>query len=602
MTTKDITAKLVAFAEGKINDPEIVTEIDGLLHGYVEGGLDEDTKLEIAAAIEASQALARLVERDQKAARLVNEGLIPELKRQADEIEPDTKLEAWLKDYAADPDNWGEDPDEAEVVVPFEKPAAPSQERSQPSWMMMAASIGGLLILAGGTLFYSFQRQQDLDRTVADLGATRAAQQDEIEDLQTETDRLQDQLTSLRETKRYADTALSQATMEVAQLETDLANATEDLKDIRNQRNGLERQVAALEGDMDRVAARTLAERNALESQVAELETEVDAVATARSEAEIALTTATEKVAGLESERAELEQQLASLDTEAAGSIEARNRLENQVAALETRLVTVNQAQADAETELREANRTIGDLITEGATLDRKVADLQAQRETLAADLSARDQQLNDTKATLVQTEQQIAELASERETLASTVTQHQQALAAAQRDLETTRQQSAGFQTAFEQLRLQTGWLRQVAGYHLGYAGSMREVEVTAEQQQRAQMLTKWLSNTLGSDFTIPDLSDAGMTFIGGRVFFVNGVPVGQIAYHDRQGRLTGFCFKRNPAGSEKSLSQSQYGNALQLIDWQDRDFQYVLIGFEDFETLEPIARQLEATYGDET
>ena len=112
--------------------------------------------------------------------------------------------------------------------------------------------------------------------------------------------------------------------------------------------------------------------------------------------------------------------------------------------------------------------------------------------------------------------------------------------------------------------------------------------------------MLTKWLSNTLGGDFAIPDLSDAGMTFIGGRVFFVNGVPVGQIAYHDRQGRLTGFCFKPNPTGAEKSLSQSQYANTLQLINWQDRDFQYVLIGFEDFQTLEPLARRLEATYDD--
>ena len=598
--TKDITAKLVAFAEGRINDPEIVTEVDGLLHGYVEGGLDESTKLEIATAIEASQALAKLVERDQKAARLINEAIVPELKRQAGEIEPDGKLEAWLKDYAADPDNWGEDPNEAEAVVPFEKAAAPSQQRSQPSWMVMAASIGGLLVIAGGVLFYSIQRQQDLDRTVANLSATRSAQQGEIKDLQTETDRLQGQLASLRETKRYADTALSQATMEVAQLETDLATVTEDLKDTRNQRNGLERQVATLESDMRRAQTRNLSERNALQSQVAALETDIDAVAAARSKAETALAAATQKIAGLESERAELEQRLASLDTEAAKSVEARNRLRNQVAELETRLVTVNRAQADAENELAEANTTIGDLINEGATLDRKVADLQAQKETLAADLSARDQQFNETKTALAETEQRIAELASERETLAGRVTQHQQALAAAQRELETTRQQSAGFQTAFEQLRLQTGWLRQVAGYHLGYAGSMREVEVTAKQQQKTQMLTKWLSNTLGSDFTIPDLSDAGMTFIGGRVFFVNGVPVGQIAYHDRLGRLTGFCFKRNPTGTEKSLNQSQYGNALQLINWQDRDFQYVLIGFEDSETLEPIAERLEATYGD--
>ena len=224
---------------------------------------------------------------------------------------------------------------------------------------------------------------------------------------------------------------------------------------------------------------------------------------------------------------------------------------------------------------------------------------MESERAELEQRLASLDTKAAESADARNRFQDQVAAL----ETRLATVNQAQaDAEAAAQRDLETTRQQSAGFQTAFEQLRLQTGWLRQVAGYHLGYAGSKREVEDTAEQQQKAQMLTKWLSKTLGSDFSIPDLSDAGMTFIGGRVFFVNGVPVGQIAYHDSLGRLTGFCFKRNPTGTEKSLGQSQYGNALQLIDWQDRDFQYVLIGFEDPETLEPIAEYLEASYGDET
>jgi len=169
-------------------------------------------------------------------------------KAQTDSIIPGSALEAWFKDYAADPDNWGEDPDKSEVVVPFEKPAVPSQERSQPSWMMMA----GLLVIAGGALLYSLQRQQDLDRAVVDLSATRVVQRNKIDELQTEADRMQDQLASLRESKRCADTALSQATKEIAQFET----VTEDLKDTRNQRNGLERQIATLEGDRRRAQPR----------------------------------------------------------------------------------------------------------------------------------------------------------------------------------------------------------------------------------------------------------------------------------------------------------------------------------------------------------
>ena len=59
-----------------------------------------------------------------------------------------------------------------------------------------------------------------------------------------------------------------------------------------------------------------------------------------------------------------------------------------------------------------------------------------------------------------------------------------------------------------------------------------MREVEITAKHQEQGQMLTKWLGRTLGRSFTVPTLE--GLTFVGGRVFFVNGVPTGQIAYHD--------------------------------------------------------------------
>jgi anti-sigma factor RsiW len=90
-------------------------------------------------------------------------------------------------------------------------------------------------------------------------------------------------------------------------------------------------------------------------------------------------------------------------------------------------------------------------------------------------------------------------------------------------------------------------------------------------------------------------------MTFIGGRLFFVNGWPVGQIAYHDRDGRLFGFCLKRNPTGTEQPLTERQIDD-LYLIDWQDPEYQYVLIGFVDSAEIKPLAERLSRTYRDET
>ncbi len=232
--------------------------------------------------------------------------------------------------------------------------------------------------------------------------------------------------------------------------------------------------------------------------------------------------------------------------------------------------------------------------------LEQAAAKMQQQTEEFATNLAARELRLDETAAALVKTKRQAADMAFQRETLAAKVGQDEQDLASAKERLERVQQQSVAFQTAIEQLRVQSGLAAQVAGYHLGYAGNMREVEITAEQEQQSRMLTTWLSKQLGRDIIIPDLSDAGMTFIGGRLFFVNGQPVGQIAYHDRHGRLTGFCLKRNPTGRVKSLTRSQHGDVLQLINWQDQAYQYVLVGFEDFETLEPLAEALERSYGE--
>ena len=116
------------------------------------------------------------------------------------------------------------------------------------------------------------------------------------------------------------------------------------------------------------------------------------------------------------------------------------------------------------------------------------------------------------------------------------------------------------------------------------------------------------WLSGMLGRPITVPelpdlpDVPDAEMTFIGGRLFFVNGWPVGQIAYHDEQDRLTGFCMKRNPTGAVQGLERRQFDDQLQMVHWQDEEFQYVLVGFADFETLEPLAEWLQSNYGKDT
>jgi anti-sigma factor RsiW len=182
-----------------------------------------------------------------------------------------------------------------------------------------------------------------------------------------------------------------------------------------------------------------------------------------------------------------------------------------------------------------------------------------------------------------------------------ATVDRSQEALTTADAELASARRQSEAFQTGLEQLRLQTGWLAQVAGY----AGKPREVEVSAEDQVDSQALTKWLSNELGRAITIPwDLPMWGsLTFVGGRALpTLDSVSVGQIAYHDSEGRLTAFCLKRNPTGRVLDLQRRQFIGRLQMIHWQDEGFQYVVVGFAGFERLEPAATWLKDNYWQES
>lgn len=94
-------------------------------------------------------------------------------------------------------------------------------------------------------------------------------------------------------------------------------------------------------------------------------------------------------------------------------------------------------------------------------------------------------------------------------------------------------------------------------------------------------------------------DGMSAQVTFVGGRLLYTtDGQPIGQIAYYDGEGRLTAFCIKRNPTRSTQGLKQEQFFGRLQMIHWQDETFQYAVVGFADFETLEPVAAWLEGNY----
>ena len=586
--TQHLLKHLDAYADGKL-DPEIVMEIDGLITQYLDEQLDPDTTAKMDAAIEANEALATIVADNAEGKTWLEETCFPAM-RDA-EIEVPAKLRQSIEAMIADPDAWGKDPNEAAEakVVPFEA----SSRTNRPSWWLLAASIVAVAFISG-VVFVDMQN--DRRQLVA-----------EVDELTAAGERQQQRITELTDQVRDRQAALDIANTSHANAQRALADADQRTESLEARQQDLEGQLAKLNNDTTVAAERATRRQRQLTIDIDALETQLATASDAQQAAETKLAVAADNLANLEAERSDLQQQLTVAQQTASASVAKASELEasltDEIEALERRLADASAAQATAEAKLADSQSIVTELEAEREQLSTKIAGLDQELRQLAEAQATRQDEADkeiqrltaeldsvtisraEAESDLDAAQKEIAELEAGQNRLT-------QQLAARDRTLSTTEQRLASLTDS-------TSWLNQIAGYHRGYAGSMKEVEFRADQ---IGPLLTWLSRSLDRAVTVPDLTDHDLRFIGGRLFFVNGMPVAQLAYHDRLGRLTGFCFMPNPSGEEKQLSQSRNGDDLYLVDWKDEAYQYVLIGFDRFERLQPVADKLAETYRYET
>ncbi len=133
-------------------------------------------------------------------------------------------------------------------------------------------------------------------------------------------------------------------------------------------------------------------------------------------------------------------------------------------------------------------------------------------------------------------------------------------------------------------------GWLSDIADYHAIYASQGRHlVEVGADESDHIET---WLGDTVGANFTIPDLSAFDLTFEGGRLVVANGKPVAQLMYRDPAGTVIALCLisSDQPAGDAPSF-KSQTINGFDFVSWRGADAAYVVIGPDGQPNLDDIA-----------
>lgn len=130
-------------------------------------------------------------------------------------------------------------------------------------------------------------------------------------------------------------------------------------------------------------------------------------------------------------------------------------------------------------------------------------------------------------------------------------------------------------------------GWLVDIADYHAVYAAQKRHlVEVPADEADHIQT---WLSQSVGAEVRIPDLSEQGLTFQGARLLVANGKPVAQLMYTDAQEQVVALCQIKSDTPRD-GFAQSNI-NAFDMVTWGAAGSNFVVISDEGQHDLDRIA-----------
>jgi anti-sigma factor RsiW len=130
-------------------------------------------------------------------------------------------------------------------------------------------------------------------------------------------------------------------------------------------------------------------------------------------------------------------------------------------------------------------------------------------------------------------------------------------------------------------------GLLDEVAGYHQVYSRETTHlVEVPASQ---AEQLTAWLGERLDRALKVPDLADAGLHFVGGRMLVVNDRPVAELMYTRDEGLPIAICVSR--IDGDPWLMNVEQHDALRIASWAKDGYAYLVVGELDDATVEDLA-----------
>ncbi|MCA1442816.1 anti-sigma factor [Ensifer sp. IC4062] len=120
--------------------------------------------------------------------------------------------------------------------------------------------------------------------------------------------------------------------------------------------------------------------------------------------------------------------------------------------------------------------------------------------------------------------------------------------------------------------------WIDEIADYHRIYSRQKEHlVEAPASDGPKIEA---WLASSVGIGFKTPDLASKGLTFEGARLLVVDGQPVGQLVYRDREGDIYAICFLKHGDKPPPDQFREDIRDNLGLVSWQKGDASLVVVG----------------------
>ena len=116
----------------------------------------------------------------------------------------------------------------------------------------------------------------------------------------------------------------------------------------------------------------------------------------------------------------------------------------------------------------------------------------------------------------------------------------------------------------------------RRAAVAHAVYSPEVRHpVEVGADQEQH---LVTWLSKRLGVKLKAPQLDEAGMSLVGGRLLPGEAGPVAQFMYQSDRGRRMTLYVRAESAPHRETAFRYARENNIGVFYWIERECSYAI------------------------